>query len=281
MAVEEPLPTGISCGKPAGNRDALEVVAYTAWGYDVQIVPAWLQRDWMDRTGFKFAYHCLPMALANQSGWFVLAPHGAVAEWGGGPEPEALRVEVTGAAKSVQAMSRVGSGILTWTIPYLFRTPPGWNLLCRGPANYVKDGVCPLEGLVETDWSLASFSMNWKLTRPGRVEFQAGEPVAMLVPQRRGDLEGFTARKADMSGEPEVHEGYTAWIRSRQGFLAAQRGGDARAVRQKYQKHYFNGSTNAGVFFEGHQKKRDLAAFGTDEPSETRDRPGADDNPSP
>ena len=116
------------------------------------------------------------MTLANQSGWFVLAPHVAVAEWNGGPVPDDLKVEIVGQPKAVQAMSRVGSGILTWTIPYVYRTPPGWNLLCRGPANYVKDGVQPLEGLVETDWSLASFSMNWKLTRPGAWSFKQANP---------------------------------------------------------------------------------------------------------
>ena len=161
----------------------------------------------------------------------------------------------------VQAVSRVGGGILTWTIPYVFRTPLGWNLLCRGPANHIKDGIAPLEGLVETDWSLPSFSMNWKLTRPGRIEFQAGEPVAMLVPQRRGDLEAFAASKAELASDPELFEGYTRWIRSRQEFLEAQRRGDLEAIKKKYQKHYFQGSTNAGDVFEGLQKKRDLARF--------------------
>jgi hypothetical protein len=245
------------------TAEALRIVAYSAWGFRVELVPAWLKRDWMDATAFGFAYQCLPMTLANQSGWFVLAPHGAVAEWNGGLDPGDLTVQIDDlpAGVQVQAMSRVGSGILTWTIPYVFRTPPGWNLLCRGPANYVKDGIAPLEGLIETDWSLASFSMNWKLTRPGRVAFRPGEPVAMLVPQRRGDLEAFSACKRDLAGNPELAAGYHRWITSRQEFLAAQQSGDLEAIKKKYQKHYFQGKTNDGVFFEGHQKKRTLAQF--------------------
>jgi hypothetical protein len=137
--------------------------------------------------------------------------------------------------------SAVGSGILTWRIPYVFRTPPGWNMLCRGPANYVKDGVHPLEGLVETDWSFASFSMNWKLTRPGSVEFQKGEPVAMLVPQRRCDLESFSARMAELSTNPELAAGYHRWITARQEFLALRQAGEPQALAQKHQKHYFHG----------------------------------------
>jgi hypothetical protein len=221
------------------------------------------------------------MTLANQSGWFVLAPHGAVAEWNGGLEPADLEVRVGDPPPPmVHAMSRVGSGILTWTIPYVFRTPPGWNLLCRGPANFVKDGVSPLEGLIETDWSFASFSMNWKLTRPGRVEFAAGEPVAMLVPQRRGDLEEFSAARRDLAGNPELLAGYHRWITSRQEFLAAQRDGDLEAIKKKYQKHYFQGKTNDGVSFEGHQKKRTLARFGVAaDPGPGQAPPGAVQGP--
>ena len=42
------------------------------------------------------------------------------------------------------AESLFGHGILTWTLPYLFRTPPGYNLLARGPANWPKDGSAHL-----------------------------------------------------------------------------------------------------------------------------------------
>jgi hypothetical protein len=238
--------------------EVLEIVAYSAWGFEMAIVPAGKERAWMTATASRFAYHCLPMTLANQSGWFLLAPHDAVGEWRGGDGIDDLRVTIPGEApKAVQARSAVGHGILTWTIPYLFRTPPGWNLLCRGPANHVKDGVAPLEGLVETDWSLASFSMNWKFTRPGRVEWRRGEPVAMLVPQRRAELEEFSARKDHLQSQPDLYAGYCRWIQQRQAFLEAQR----RGAEQKYERHYFSGCTNAGVFFDGHQKKRSLHPF--------------------
>jgi Family of unknown function (DUF6065) len=254
----EALPMSIASDQ---TTETLKIVAYSDWGFDVEIVPAWFKRDWMDATPFGFAYQCQPMTLANQSGWFILAPHGAVAEWNGGMDPADLKVHVDDPPPAVQAMSNVGSGIITWTIPYIFRTPPGWNLLCRGPANYVKDGIAPLEGLVETDWSLASFSMNWKLTRPGRVEFQKGEPVAMLVPQRRGELEMFSPCKKRLASDPEMAEGYRKWITSRQEFLAAQRSGDPEAIKKKYQKHYFQGKTNSNVHFPGHQKKRAMGEF--------------------
>jgi hypothetical protein len=77
-------------------------------------------------------------------------------------------------------------------LPMLFRTPAGYNLLVRGPAKYPKDAVRPLEGIVETDWASASFSMSWKFTRKLMpVRFELDEPICMIVPQRRAELEEF------------------------------------------------------------------------------------------
>jgi hypothetical protein len=249
------------CANDAEPREKLEIVAHSAWGFDVRIVPAGTSRDWMDATDSGFAYNCLPMVMANQSGWFVLAPHGVIAEWNGGQGAVDLKFEIVGTPRAIQTASNVGSGILTWMIPYVFRTPPGWNLLCRGPANFFKDGIAPLEGLVETDWSVASFSMNWKFTRPGRIEFKEGEPIAMLVPQQRSDLESFRPRFAPLSDNSELDQGYASWIKSRQEFWEAQKRGDTEALRQRFQKHYLKGTTNQGVFFPDHQKGRRLAAF--------------------
>ena len=248
-------------GQHQATDPTMEIVAYSAWGFRVPLVPASYKRDWMDQTDGGFAYHCLPMTLANQSGWFVLAPHPAVVEWNGGNLVTDLKVTIEGQPESVHAMSAVGNGILSWTIPYIFRTPRGWNMLCRGPANWIKDGIQALEGLVETDWSYASFSSNWKMTRPGRVEFAEGEPVAMLVPMKRQDLEEFSVRKAELSSNQDLFDGYREWIGSRTAFLAAQRNGDPEALKRKYQKHYFSGQTLKGVRFEGHQKKRHLKEF--------------------
>jgi len=245
----------------AAPSDDLTLIAHSGWGFHVQIVPAFTARDWMDQTGQGYAYHCLPMVMANQSGWFVLAPHDVMAEWNGGSGIADLAVTVSGDLRSIQAVSSVGSGILTWTIPYVFRTPPGWNLLCRGPANYGKDGIFPLEGLVETDWSFASFSMNWKFTRPGRCEFKKGEPIAMLVPHRRRDLELFRPGFAHLQDNPELEQGYSLWIRSREEFWEGQRQRDPDVLRKKFQKHYYRGCTNQGIEFPDHQKSRNLATF--------------------
>src|SRR5205807_231232 len=96
--------------------------------------------------------------------------------------------------------SHFGAGVVTFTIPYLFRTPKGVNLWVKGPTNYFKDGAAPLEGVVETDWAVSSFTMNWKLTRPGLpVRFARGEPICMIVPVPRGLAEELDPHQAPIA----------------------------------------------------------------------------------
>jgi hypothetical protein len=76
--------------------------------------------------------------------------------WDGSNSPDGLRLEWLG-GQCGTATSHFGNEILTWTTPYLFRTPPAINLQVRGPANHPKDGMIALEDIVETDWAMATF----------------------------------------------------------------------------------------------------------------------------
>ena len=157
----------------------------------------------------------------------LLNGHEFRATWSGGRTRAAIRIEYLqdGAPCDCEShrglvLSNFGEGIITWNIPYLFRTPDGYNLLARGPANWPKDGAAPLEGLIETDWAVATFTMNWKLTRPKHpVTFTRGEPICMLVPQRRGELESFHPELRELTAEPELAQAHAAWSDGRKQFL--------------------------------------------------------------
>jgi hypothetical protein len=123
------------------------------------IHPAPRLRAWMNAEQTRFAYHCLPLVMANQAGWILTSGRTVLARWTGGSDTDDLTVESPD-GEDPPASSQFGSGILTWEIPFLFRTPPGYNLLARGPANWWKEGAVALEGLVETDWAVATFTMN-------------------------------------------------------------------------------------------------------------------------
>jgi hypothetical protein len=204
------------------------------------------------------------MLIANQAGWELRNRTAFEAEWDGGELPTATRLFAVGNHLPHDVASHFGCGIITWHVPFLFRTPPGYNLLVRGPANSPKDGIAALEGIVETDWSFATFTMNWKLTRPhARVRFEAGEVYCRIVPQERGLLEAFTPQVLSLDSEPEMLQRHSEWAHERHDFLVAnaQRhpGGQ---VSNEWQKHYFHGTTpGATKTFPKHQTSLKLRAF--------------------
>jgi hypothetical protein len=146
----------------------------------------------------------------------------------------------------------------------LFRTPPGYNLLVRGPANYPKDGVCALEGIVETDWASASFSMSWKLTRKLMpVRFEIDEPICMIVPQRRADLEEFAPELTRIESDEDLRRKHESFLDSRHELGRIQAATKVAAgERVEWQADYTRGRHADGEAGpEDHQTRRHLRPF--------------------
>ncbi len=221
--------------------------------------PASARRKWMDDTE-GFAYRCLPLAMANQAGWVVRSPTDFAASWNGGIHAKDTAVSVPANAEGYEKnfTSHFGWGIVTVSLPWLFRTAPGYGLMVRGPTNYFKSGVAPLDGLVETDWATSTFTMNWKLTDPDRViRFSAGEPVCMITPFRLDALERVETRTAPIESNAELHAAFRAWAASRSSFNA----NPARTAAD-WQKDYLKGEApGTGERAAAHKTRFTLRRF--------------------
>jgi Family of unknown function (DUF6065) len=259
--------------------DARAIYAYeVSPTTNMPIVRGHAQRAWMDASVERSAYRCLPMVIANQAGWMIENPIDFSACWNGGKSKDDVWISFGGQQSQDQfsfqvavgptenqgdprIMSHFGSGVLTFTVPYLFQTPPEINLWVKGPSNWIKDGVCPLEGIVETDWSAATFTMNWKLTRPGLiVEFKRGDPICMIVPIQRGLAESFDPRIAAIGSNPTLQSENKTWNIRRKEFLQALVQSPAD-MKTDWEKDYFQGRTPSGDYFEGHQTQVRLKEF--------------------
>ena len=219
-------------------------------------------RSWMDATQERFAYRCLPMLMANQLGWLVGSACSFSARWNGGPLPGDTALCFDSDRHSELVSSLFGHGIITFNMPCVFRTPPGVNLLVRGPANNPKDGISPLEGLVEADWSSTTFTMNCKITRPRQiVRFEAGEAIAALLPFPRGFLESLQPIACPISESPAVNSAFLEWSQHRDAFQARMRAGEVTAVTRGWQKEYFQGTENGANRFPQHQTTLALREF--------------------
>jgi hypothetical protein len=233
-----------------------------------EISPAPRWRDWMNATPARGANRCLPLLIANESGWVLKNPAPVSAVWDGSDGRDGVQVRYDAACPIHHrlATSNFGSGVLTWAVPYLFRTPPGVNLLVRGPANWPKDGICALDGLVETDWSVATFTMNWKITRPHHpVSFDEGEPFCMLVPQRRGELARFEPEFALLESDEASHDEHAKWVQGRHDLqvrrFLGQYSRDFQEHADAWERRYFKGLHPGGEPALEHESKLRLREF--------------------
>lgn len=240
----------------------MNLTAYRVHDTDMSLVPAGRSREWMDALPERYANRCLPLRMANEAGWWLLNSESFEVRWNGGQHQSCLLVDYGkggGFHPFGPAGSHFGGGILTFSIPYLFRTADDYNLLVRGPANMPKVGASPLEGLVETDWAPYTATMNWQITAINEpVYFEAGEPIAQIVPQRRGELEEFEPECKRISKNWKLRAEYQAWTQGRDAFLKQLRASDPDAKKRGWQKDYFQGR---GAGAAEHQTKLQLTEF--------------------
>jgi len=239
-----------------------QLTCYQIHNVAPRIVPARSDRAWMDETGQRFAYRCLPLTIANAMGWDVLCPAGVKAEWNGGNGLSDIKVEIDDPAwdGGRLAISHFGHGVLTFQLGYLFRTEPGIGVWARGTPNSAKDGIAPLEGIIETDWVPFTFTMNWRFTRPGTIEFVKDEPFCFLTLVGYRLLEGVQPEITMLKDAPDIQEQFRALQESRNTFNDGLKRHDPETVKEGWQKWYFRGELPVGQASASHTSKIKLAA---------------------
>lgn len=227
------------------------------------MVPGKPDRDWMDAFSERHPYRCLPLVVANTTGWELLSPISFTAMWNGGARCEDLRLDPDGDTTKAElerwAVSHFSGGVLTFHTGYLFRTEPGWDIMVSGPPNSPKDGIAPLTGVVETFWLPFPFTMNWRFTRPGLVSFKKGEPFCFIMPTPHQAIDACEPVLKRIEDEPEIYKDYLAWGESRTNFLDKLHARDEETVKSGWQRDYFTGRTPQGhVMTDSHINRRRL-----------------------
>ncbi|CAN5314003.1 DUF6065 family protein [soil metagenome] len=208
-----------------------------------KIVPGRPQRAWMDAFADRHAYRCLPLTMANSTGWELLCPAGFSVTWTGGMAQEDITFQPDAGFNRMDhlARSHFSHGIMTFHPGYLFKTPPGWSMWAMGPPNHIKDGIQPLAGLVETDWLPFPFTMNWHFTRPGTVRFEKGEPFCFITLQQDKVMEDVDIVQRSLANNPELNEQYVAWFKERDQFNKRIFAHEPVATKEAWQRFYFRG----------------------------------------
>ena len=221
----------------------MDLTCYTLEGWAPRIRPASSRRDWMDETPERYAYRCLPLTIGNGHGWEILSPCGFDARWTGGDALEDVEIRPDPGAVARQVpVSLFGKGVLTFHVEGVLRTSEGWNLWVAGPPNAFKDAIQPLGGVIESDWSPYTFTMNWRFTRAGEwIRFEENEPFCFFFPVQRGLLGGIKPEIRPMTDEPGLQEAFEAWSASRNTFQKWVIETNPPAPADKWQKLYYRG----------------------------------------
>ena len=186
----------------------MEIIAYKIEdAAPLPLVPAVKKRDWTPVV--KGSSLCLPLFIANQWGWWMTNPNEFTVSNRGG--------DITIDPDQHYVGAHFGFGVMSVLVPYVFKTPEGWNLWMRGPVNHFKDGIHAFEGIVETDWHPGATLMNWYVEDGADVKFEEGEPLAQILPIAR-NIEDFSPSIQEMTDE--VEEGYRAFKERRTGTYA-------------------------------------------------------------
>ncbi len=246
----------------------MKIKAIQAVDSPLEIVPGGKQREWMDDTVDKYAYRCLPLQIANTLGWDVYAPCDFVVNWNGSAHVKDLHINFEREVHPF-CVSNFGHGIFTMHTGYIFKTEPGWDMLCTGPINQPVEFASAMTGVVETSWLNFSFTMNWKLHKPGTYYWDKRVPVARLIPiPHEYDVE---TEVTNLNDESEVLEEYKIWCQDRDQItkdsaLAHNQEKDVGGVEYAkksthWEKNYYTGTDKFGNKIDGHITTRKFPEF--------------------
>ena len=180
------------------------------------------KREWMDGYGHSFAYRCLPLKIANEAGWVIRSPIDFELEYITDNDPlKSVRVEISENDKMYRSYitSHFGRGVVTFSLPYIFRTPKPWCVWARGYPNYYKKNISFLEGIIETYWLHSTFTYNIRLVEKNEiVKFSKGDPLLFLTLVNINELDHSTIINDSIDDNLPLKEAYQQWNKSRSEF---------------------------------------------------------------
>jgi len=235
----------------------MKLIAYKTYEYNCQkLVPASRTREWMDKTPGSFAYHCLPLVMANSIGWFVINDIPCEMEWDGTEPASGLRIwpteELNEVQKHFMPSSHFGSGVVTFHAEYMFWTDTKISIITKGPANMPKHGIQSLEGVIETGWLPYPFTMNWKMTAKNtKVRFERGEPIAQIIPYPSDTITSMEPeiQTLSMDTNPDLYLKYEDYRKKRTVFNER-----FKYDGTKRQKYYVRGEDSMGNKYDEHHQ---------------------------
>lgn len=175
-------------------------------GFDRSLAPirASRYRDWWEDNNAtqNHARHCLPLAMANSLGYYILSPGTFIVEWDGDYSRRA-KIEHIEKSSHYEVDNHAAFGSFVIQPKFIPITEDeGDFVFIKGIPNERGQPYTCMEAVIEAWWSVGNFGLVFMLNQPGKFLIQKGAPLAHMF------LYHGLAGSADIEvveGYPEAH----------------------------------------------------------------------------
>lgn len=216
--------------------------------YDRELspIPAIRARSWFEdnRKTQNHARHCLPLAMANSLGYYILSPGTFIVRWNGDVHQPA-KIEAIDKSSHYEVDAHAAFGSFTVQAKFIPVTEEvGDFIYIKGIPNERCVPYTCMEACIEAWWSVANFGLVFLLNSPGEFIINKGQPIAQM----------FLYHGSAGSAEIELENGYPQ----------KHKEWHDKRTRPEYVKDldYFKGQTHDGVRIDSHiHNWKDAAKF--------------------
>lgn len=164
---------------------------YTS-GEMAQIDQLPLQRDWMDGTFARHAYHCFPVSLSNRLGWGVSFPEDISFVWDGINDSRPDHVTILKGQK--YAYSGRGNRTISFYTDLTFVGEDNKNhsiLTMPVPNQFIRGAQC-MTTIISTSVLQGDLPIAWMITEPNiEITIPANTPIAAVLPISLDDIQNY------------------------------------------------------------------------------------------
>ena len=204
-----------------------------------------MNRDWMEITGERHAYHCFPVSLANRFGWSVSFPEDITFIWDGGMDLNAERVKIISGHKYTN-INRANHTI-SFETGLKFITEENVSLLTMPVPNQFIRGAQCFTTIVSTSVLPGSLPIAWMITEPNiEITIPANTPVAAIVPISLTEVQSYELVISNKNLKPDFNN------------FMKNRGEAAEAKNSKgdWSHFYRDAVDHTGSAFGKHESKK-------------------------
>jgi hypothetical protein len=144
-----------------------------------------IQRDWMDITFERHAYHCFPISLSNRLGWGISFPEDIKFIWDGinDSNPDGGHIKILSGDRFVHD-GRGNRTISFYTgITFDCEENDSLSLLTMPVPNQFIRGTQCMTTIISTSALQGEIPIAWMITEPDiEITIPAGTPIAAIVP---------------------------------------------------------------------------------------------------